>query len=155
MEEVQQRLSIHNEMVRASEVNYDVIVFGVQKYSQSEVLIWFIDAMKLAFNFFQMKSSSKPIPEDDSSCETVVRSQQCDARQHEEADEISPSEVVEEKFQRTNSEHYEEQEILLNQQRHIQVTSIVFQLYGIRGSNNHIRKWLLFLSPILSIAITS
>ncbi|VVB15225.1 unnamed protein product [Arabis nemorensis] len=78
MEEVQQRLSIHNEM---------------------------------------MKSSAKSIPEDDSSCETVVRSQQCDVRQHEEAEENSPSQVIEEKFQRTN---YEEQEILLNQQKHIQ-----------------------------------
>jgi kinesin family protein C2/C3 len=81
MEEVQQRLSIHNEM---------------------------------------MKSSSKPIPEDDSSCETVVRSQLCDARQHEEAEENSPPQVVEKKFQRTNFEHHEEQKILLNQQKHIQ-----------------------------------
>lgn len=53
MEEVHQRLSIHSEMVRASEVNYDVIFFGVKQYSQSEVLIWLIDAMKLAFNFFR------------------------------------------------------------------------------------------------------
>ncbi|EOA19892.1 hypothetical protein CARUB_v10000139mg [Capsella rubella] len=82
MEEVQQRLSIHNEM---------------------------------------MKSSSKPILEDDdSSCETLVRSQQCDARQHEEAEEDSMSPVVEEKFQRTHFENYEEQEILLNQQKRIQ-----------------------------------
>ncbi|XP_010493958.1 PREDICTED: kinesin-like protein KIN-14G [Camelina sativa] len=81
MEEVHQRLSIHNEM---------------------------------------MKSSSKPIPEDISSCETVVRSQQCDAREDEEAEENSPSQVVEEKFQRTHFEHYEEQEILRNQQKHIQ-----------------------------------
>ncbi|XP_013657938.2 kinesin-like protein KIN-14G [Brassica napus] len=82
MEEVQQRLSIHNEM---------------------------------------MKSSSKPIQEDDSSCEeTVVPSQQCEVRQHEETEENSPSKVVEEKIQRINTEHYEEQEILLNQQKHIQ-----------------------------------
>ncbi|KAF3562719.1 hypothetical protein DY000_02011251 [Brassica cretica] len=83
MEEVQQRLSIHNEM---------------------------------------MKSSSKTIPEDVSSCEeTVVPSeQQCEARQQEEAEENSPSKVVEEKIQRINTEHYEEQEILLNQQKHIQ-----------------------------------
>lgn len=74
-----------------------------------------------------MKSSSKSIPEDDSSCETVERSQQCDVRQHEEAEENSPPQVVEEKFHRTNSEHYEEQEILLNQQKHIQVTFIVLQ----------------------------
>uniref|UniRef100_M4D0D1 Kinesin-like protein n=1 Tax=Brassica campestris TaxID=3711 RepID=M4D0D1_BRACM len=81
MEEIQQRLSIQNEM---------------------------------------MKSSSKHIPEDDSSCETVVQSQQSDIRQHEEAEDNSPSQVVEEKIQRVNSEHYEEQEILLNQQKHIQ-----------------------------------
>ncbi|CAF1716068.1 BnaCnng24990D [Brassica napus] len=83
MEEVQQRLSIHNEM---------------------------------------MKSSSKTIPEDVSSCEeTVVPSeQQCEVRQQEEAEENSPSKVVEEKIQRINTEHYEEQEILLNQQKHIQ-----------------------------------
>ncbi|CAE6123196.1 unnamed protein product [Arabidopsis arenosa] len=81
MEEVQQRLSIHNEM---------------------------------------MKSRSKPILEDDSSCETVVRSQQCDARQHEESEKDSPPQVVEKRFQRTHFEHYEEQEILLNQQKHIQ-----------------------------------
>ncbi|XP_013609931.1 PREDICTED: kinesin-4-like [Brassica oleracea var. oleracea] len=82
MEEVQQRLSIHNEM---------------------------------------MKSSSKTIPEDVSSCEeTVVPSeQQCEARQQEEAEENSPSKVVEEKIQRIDSEHYEEQEILLIQQKHI------------------------------------
>lgn len=85
--------------------------------------IWLVDAMKLAFHFyFQMKSSSKHIPEDDSSCETVVQSQQSDIRQHEEAEDNSPSQVVEEKIQRVNSEHYEEQEILLNQQKHIQVT---------------------------------
>ncbi|ESQ32212.1 hypothetical protein EUTSA_v10003600mg [Eutrema salsugineum] len=81
MEEVQQRLSIHNEMI---------------------------------------KTSSKPIPEDDSSCETVVRSQQRDVRQHEEAKENSPSQVVQENFQRPNTERYEEQGILLNQQKHIQ-----------------------------------
>ncbi|CAL9231711.1 unnamed protein product [Arabidopsis halleri] len=81
MEEVQQRLSIHNEM---------------------------------------MKSRSKPIPEDDSSCETMVRSQLCNARQHEESEENSLPQVVENRFQRTNFEHYEEQEILLNQQKHIQ-----------------------------------
>ncbi|XP_010424368.1 PREDICTED: kinesin-like protein KIN-14G [Camelina sativa] len=38
----------------------------------------------------------------------------------EEAEENSPSQVVEEKFQRTHFEHYEEQEILRNQQKHIQ-----------------------------------
>ncbi|KAG2316575.1 hypothetical protein Bca52824_019697 [Brassica carinata] len=81
MEEVQQRLSIHNEM---------------------------------------MKSSSKPIPEDDSSCKTVVPSQQCDVRQHEEAEENRPSHVLEEKIQRKDSERNEEHEILLNQQKHIQ-----------------------------------
>ncbi|KAF2552408.1 hypothetical protein F2Q68_00036663 [Brassica cretica] len=86
MEEIQQRLSIQNEMVRASE----------------------------------MKSSSKHIPEDDSSCETVVQSQQSDIREHEEAADNSPSQVVEEKIQSINSEHYEEQEILLNQEKHIQ-----------------------------------
>nr|VDD28207.1 unnamed protein product [Brassica oleracea] len=82
MEEVQQRLSIHNEM---------------------------------------MKSSSKTIPEDVSSCEeTVVPSeQQCEVRQQEEAEENSPSKVVEENIQRIDSEHYEEQEILLIQQKHI------------------------------------
>ncbi|RID43596.1 hypothetical protein BRARA_I00447 [Brassica rapa] len=69
----------------------------------------------------EMKSSSKPIQEDDSSCEeTVVPSQQCEVRQHEETEENSPSKVVEEKIQRINTEHYEEQEILLNQQKHIQ-----------------------------------
>ena len=31
MEEIQQRLSIHNEMVRESVVNHDVIFFGVEK----------------------------------------------------------------------------------------------------------------------------
>ena len=72
-----------------------------------------------------MKSSSKPIQEDDSSCEeTVVPSQQCEVRQHEETEENSPSKVVEEKIQRINTERYEEQEILLNQQKHIQVISI-------------------------------
>ncbi|KAJ4900651.1 Kinesin-4 [Raphanus sativus] len=81
MEEVQQRLSLHNEM---------------------------------------MKSSSKLISEDDSSYETVVQSQQCDVRQQEEAEENSPSQVEEEKIQRINSEHDEEQAILLNQQKHIQ-----------------------------------
>ncbi|CAN6877063.1 unnamed protein product [Brassica oleracea] len=81
MEEIQQRLSIQNEM---------------------------------------MKSSSKHIPEDDSSCETVVQSQQSDIREHEEAEDNSPSQVVEEKIQSINSEHYEEQEILLNQEKHIQ-----------------------------------
>ncbi|CAA7061350.1 unnamed protein product [Microthlaspi erraticum] len=81
MEEVQQRLTIHNEM---------------------------------------MKSSSKPIPEDDLSCETVVQSQKCEIREHEEEEENSPSQVVEEKIQRTNSERCEEQEILLNQHKHIQ-----------------------------------
>ncbi|KAF2533028.1 hypothetical protein F2Q70_00032300 [Brassica cretica] len=81
MEEIQQRLSIHNEMI---------------------------------------KSSSKHIPEDDSSCEIVVQSQQSDIRQHEEAEDNSPSQVVEEKIQSINSEHYEEQEILLNQEKHIQ-----------------------------------
>ncbi|KAL0738688.1 hypothetical protein Bca4012_014898 [Brassica carinata] len=60
MEEIQQRLSIHNEMVRASE----------------------------------MKSSSKHIPEDDSSSETVVESQQCDIGQHEEAEDNSPSQEL-------------------------------------------------------------
>lgn len=118
-------------------------------------LIWLIDVMKLAFNFFQMKSSSKPIPEDDLSCETVVRSQQCDLTQNDEAEENSLLQAVEEKFQRTNSEHYEEQEILLIQLKHIQVTFTVLQLYGIGGSNNHIVKWLLFLSSILGLAITS
>nr|VDD39097.1 unnamed protein product [Brassica oleracea] len=86
MEEIQQRLSIHNEMVRESVI----------------------------------KSSSKHIPEDDSSCEIVVQSQQSDIRQHEEAEDNSPSQVVEEKIQSINSEHYEEQEILLNQEKHIQ-----------------------------------
>ncbi|KAL0856182.1 hypothetical protein Bca101_061335 [Brassica carinata] len=87
MEEVQQRLSIHNEM---------------------------------------MKSSSKPIPEDDSSCKTVVPSQQCDVRQHEEAEENRPSHVLEEKIQRKDSERNEEHEILLNQQKHIQETYGVY-----------------------------
>ncbi|XP_056851896.1 kinesin-like protein KIN-14G [Raphanus sativus] len=81
MEEVQQRLSIQNEM---------------------------------------MKSSTKPIPEDDSSCETVEPSQQCGVRQHDEVEENITSQVVEEKIQRINTEHLEEQEILLNQQKHIQ-----------------------------------
>ncbi|CAH8381998.1 unnamed protein product [Eruca vesicaria subsp. sativa] len=79
MEEVQQRLSIHNEM---------------------------------------MKSSSKHIPEDVSSCETVVPSQQCE--QDEEAEENIPLQVEEENTQRIDSEHYEEQKILLHQQKHIQ-----------------------------------
>ncbi|KAF8099387.1 hypothetical protein N665_0245s0064 [Sinapis alba] len=81
MEEVQQRLSIQNEM---------------------------------------MKSNSMPIPEDDSSYETVVQSQQCEVRQNEEPEEYIPSQVVEENIQRIDSEHHEEQEILLNQQKHIQ-----------------------------------
>lgn len=76
-----------------------------------------------------MKSSSKPIPEDDSSCETVEPSQQCGVRQHDEVEENIPSQVVEEKIQRINTEHFEEQEILLNQQKHIQVASIVLQAY--------------------------
>uniref|UniRef100_M4F695 Kinesin-like protein n=1 Tax=Brassica campestris TaxID=3711 RepID=M4F695_BRACM len=76
---------------------------------------------RLSIHNEMMKSSSKPIQEDDSSCEeTVVPSQQCEVRQHEETEENSPSKVVEEKIQRINTEHYEEQEILLNQQKHIQ-----------------------------------
>ncbi|CAN8255770.1 unnamed protein product [Cochlearia groenlandica] len=81
MEEIQQRLSIHTEM---------------------------------------MKASSKHITEDNSSCDTVVRSQQCDIGISEVAEEKSLSQVVEEKFQRKSSECYEEQAILLNQQKHIQ-----------------------------------
>lgn len=94
-----------------------------------------------------MKSSSKTIPEDVSSCEeTVVPSeQQCEARQQEEAEENSPSKVVEEKIQRIDSEHYEEQEILLIQQKHIHVRSI----------NTIFWEWLLFVSSIPSKAITS
>ncbi|KAJ0253145.1 Kinesin-like protein KIN-14G [Hirschfeldia incana] len=88
MEEVQQRLSIQNEMMKSSSK--------------------------------PVPEGSKPVPEDDSSCETVVPSQQCDVRQHEEAEENIASQVVEEKIQRIDSEHYEEQEILLNQQKHIQ-----------------------------------
>ncbi|KAL1212783.1 Kinesin-like protein KIN-14G [Cardamine amara subsp. amara] len=75
---------------------------------------------RLSIQNEMMKSCSKPIPEDDSSCETVVPFQQCDVTQNEEAEENSPSQVVEQNFQRTKSEHYEEQEILLKQQKHIQ-----------------------------------
>lgn len=133
MEEIQQRLSIQNEMVRASEVNHDVIFVGVEKFCQSKFLICLVDVMKLPFNFsFQMKSSSKHIPEDDSSCETVVQSQQSDIREHEEAEDNSPSQVVEEKIQSINSEHYEEQEILLNQEKHIQVLPLCCHFMAFR-----------------------
>lgn len=54
----------------------------------------------------------------------VPSEHQCEVRQQGEAEENSPSKVVEEKIQRINTEHYEEQEILLNQQKHIQVASI-------------------------------